>query len=49
MAISIAVSGPDVYIAGVEDEDAVYWLNGQRHVLPKTGGSAEAMSIAVSR
>jgi hypothetical protein len=41
-------TGEQVYIAGYEGNDAVYWINGQRHVLPNTGSSAFANSIAVS-
>jgi len=39
---------PQVYIAGGNDGDAVYWLNGKRTALPKAGGYASANAIAVS-
>jgi hypothetical protein len=42
-------TGGQVYIAGVDGFDAVYWLNGQRYVLPTTGEHALAFAIAVSR
>ena len=37
-----------IYIAGSDDNDAVYWHNGRRIVLPKTGSRASASAIAVS-
>ena len=42
---------PRVYLVGGTmgpNADAVYWLNGQRTVLPKTGQRASANAIAVS-
>jgi hypothetical protein len=42
-------TGEQVYIAGVDDGDAVYWLNGQRHVIPRVGVTAAARAIAVLR
>jgi hypothetical protein len=41
-------TGEQVYIVGTDGNDAVYWLNGQRHVLPKTGNRASANAVAVS-
>jgi len=43
-----AQAGEQVYFVGQDEDDAVYWLNGQRNVLPKTGSYAEASAIAVS-
>jgi hypothetical protein len=36
-----------IHIAGTDGDDAVYWLNGQRTVLPKSGARASANAIAV--
>ena len=41
-------AGEQVYIVGTDGNDAVYWLNGRRNVLPKTGDSAIGNAIAVS-
>lgn len=38
-----------VYIVGYDGDDAVYWLNGERNVLPKTSEYAKANSVAISR
>ena len=43
-----AYGNPTVYIVGSDGNDAVYWLNGNRTVLPKSGNSARATGIAVS-
>jgi len=42
-------TGEQIHIVGYDGNDAVYWLNGQRNVLSKTSGSAEAKAIAVTR
>jgi len=38
---------PQVYIVGKDGNDAVYWLNNKRFVLPKTGSDAKAVGIAI--
>jgi len=54
-ALSFAQRTPQVHIVGWEaktswgeDTEAIYWLNGNRTVLPKTSDSAMANAIAVS-
>jgi hypothetical protein len=34
---SFSQASEQVYFAGEDEDDTVYWLNGQKHVLPKTG------------
>ena len=45
---SFAQRTPQVYIAGYDGSNAVYWLNGNRFILPKAGEVAQASAIAVS-
>ena len=42
-----AAEAQQVYIAGNDGTDAVYWLNGRRNVLPKNSASASSSAIAV--
>jgi len=44
----IAISGTNIYFVGRDGNDAVYWLNGNRNILPRTQGRAEAKAIAIS-
>jgi glutamate synthase domain-containing protein 3 len=49
---AITISGSDLYITGFQsiymgDSYAVYWLNGQQIILPKTNENAYAKAIAV--
>jgi len=47
-SFTFAQREPQVYICGNDGDDAVYWLNGQRFVLPKVSENANAAGIAVS-
>jgi uncharacterized membrane protein len=46
IAPAIAVSG--IHIAGYDGTDAVYWRNGERFVLPKSGKYADAYAMAIA-
>jgi len=43
VALAVAVSGSNVYVAGIDGEDTVYWQNGRRIVLPKLNISGMAV------
>jgi len=46
-ANSIAISGSDVYIAGMDGNNPVYWLNGRQFILPQAGDIVNTSSIAI--